>query len=227
MQNLLANTLLNDDLVEKTDLDLGLGFDNLQLNYDSSSTEPLPSQLTIVNLDDQVQTDILATQNLLLSDPDDTLFKKPSNDFLTMNGPKSKKKSTSTSAQNSETSKTKRSVKRSKISNRPNQEVILSKSVPVGKNFKHRNNNPSNCNGQNFLKFSQPKKIQHKKSHKISSSISSSDSVIQKPDKEIFELNQPRLFKRDEFDLQIKELSLLDLHSSEDDTSHQDPNNQK
>ncbi|RNA06226.1 hypothetical protein BpHYR1_032504 [Brachionus plicatilis] len=235
LQNLLANTLLTDDLVEKTDLDLGLGFDNLQLNYDSSSTEPLSSQLTIVSLEEPIldHPELLSTQNLLmpdLKDNDDKVFKKPSNDFLTVNGTKNKKKADS-AGQNSEANKSKRSVKRSKIASKSNQEIILSKSAPVGKHFKHRMTNASSSSGQNFLKFTQSKNLkQNKKSHKISSSGTVSDSVCVKStelDKDIFALNQPVTLKRDEFDLQIGELSLLDLHSSEDDSSHHDLNNKK
>lgn len=37
MQTLFENTLLSDNFTKKPDFDLGLGFDNLQLNYDSVS----------------------------------------------------------------------------------------------------------------------------------------------------------------------------------------------
>jgi hypothetical protein len=40
LQNLFANTLLNDDFAKKSDFDLGLGFDNLQLNYDTTELTP-------------------------------------------------------------------------------------------------------------------------------------------------------------------------------------------
>lgn len=235
MQNLLSNTLLPDDLVEKTDFDLGLGFDNLQLNYDSNSTEPLSNQLTVVSLEDPVLEQPEFLENFLLSDAkesDDSVFKKPSNDFLSANGFKNKKKSdlSTTSGQSSETCKAKRSFKRSKMVNKSNQEIILSKNAPVGKHLKNRNTiNASSFSNQNFFKYTPSKNLKpNKKTHKISSSIESSDAsqTSLKSDKDPFPINnQSGMLKRDEFHLRIKELSLSDLHSSEDDSYNQDLNN--
>lgn len=234
MQNLLSNTLLSDDLVDKTDFDLGLGFDNLQLNYDSNSTEPLSNQLTVVSLEDPVfdQQELLPAKKFLLSDSkesDDGVFKKPSNDFLSANELKSKKKSdlSNTSGQNSEASKVKRSFKRSKMVNRSNQDIILSKSAPVGKHLKNRTINATSFSNQHFFKLMSSKNSkQTKKSHKKSSSIESSDAsqTSLKSDKDTFPKNRTGVQKREEFDLGIKELSISDLHSSEDDSYHQDLN---
>ena len=54
MQNLFANTLLSDDFSKKTDFDLGLGFDNLQLNYTDQTTSSVSSGHQLGNESDSV-----------------------------------------------------------------------------------------------------------------------------------------------------------------------------
>ncbi|CAF0739418.1 unnamed protein product [Brachionus calyciflorus] len=274
LQNLFANTLLSDNFVEKTDFDLGLGFDNLQLNYDPNPSDT-SSQLTILSLEDAVLnvqdlkldppnfisgSDLLITETKTESS-DDQIFKKPSSVLLTpvstlyQNQIKTKNNETADNLDNNSINKLKRSLKRTKFLSAKNssQDLIFSKSVPAGKHLKHRQQTITGSNlatNKTLVKLSASsvkngctlKLNQHKKMlPKANTTVSSNESVSLKSidlEKNIFVLKEPSsldatsnntslVIKRDEFDLQIKELSLLDLHSSEDDSSNQDPNKKK
>lgn len=97
--------MLNDDFSKKPDFDLGLGFDNLQLNYDTANqltsdtntqntlTEDLKltnsnSPLIIEHFLSNSDLNLLDINETLTSNSltdDDKLFKRPSNDFIAAN----------------------------------------------------------------------------------------------------------------------------------------------
>lgn len=86
MQNLFANTLLNDDFSKNSDFDLGLGFDNLQL----TNTTPVVANVSLINETNtsvnpaQTNEDpLLIIQDLKLTNSNQTNQQLSIEDFLT------------------------------------------------------------------------------------------------------------------------------------------------